>query len=58
MSILGKLEDEGCVDLKLLSDKKHLSFETADLWYAVALKKSEVGQLIDELKELHEQMEE
>ena len=42
----------------LVDSNKFIEFGRADDWFTEKLNKSEVGQLINELKELHEQMEE
>jgi len=54
---LKRLEDTNVLGVELSSDYKILSMYEANLFdYDACLDKDEVGQLIDELREIHEGM--
>lgn len=60
MSILETLEHFGAriVAFKLTDDKKMIKItEQCDEWFNIKLDKAEFAEMIDELKELHDQME-
>ena len=59
MTILQKISDEDVFQIKLSDDKKSINIiECADYWKKIDLSKSELLQLIDELKVISEQMKE
>lgn len=58
MSQLSKLSLDNVVDFKLVQDKELVEIrEQCDEYWATKLNKREFGELISELKVIHEQME-
>lgn len=56
-SVIEKLKCDLCVDINIQSDNTELLFESIFNYDLCYLSKSEVSQLIEELKELHDKME-
>lgn len=57
MTILEKLEEKSIVGFEISPNGRRLILqECCDHYYSTWLTKAEVGQLIEELKSLHEQM--